>query len=135
MSASAELHNQLYLFGGCSPQSPSGVRNRNDALRYDPQTNHWTVLHPAPIAARGMTAVPLNNHELLGGWRIHRLRFRILGRGVHLRHGRRSIYTRNPLPLPVMGMEIVPHEGSIWALGGEDKPRHRNDRLFETKLP
>jgi len=135
LSASAELHNQLYLFGGCSPQAPSGVRNRNDALRYDPQTNHWTVLHSLPIAARGMTAVALSSHELLvvGGYTDSTSGF---SDAAFIYDTVADRYTpATPLPMSVMGMEMVAHAGSIWALGGEDKPRHRNDRLFETKLP
>jgi N-acetylneuraminic acid mutarotase len=135
MSASAELHNQLYLFGGSSHQSSSGVRNRNEALRYDPQSNHWTVLRSLPIAARGMTAVPLNNHELLvaGGYTDSASGF---SDAAFIYDTIADRYTpATPLPLAAMGMEMVPHERSIWALGGEDKPRHRNDRLFETNLP
>jgi len=135
MSASAELHNQLYVFGGCSPQSPTGVRNRNDALRYDPKTNHWTVLRPVPLAARGMTAVTLNEHEVLlaGGYTDSAFGF---SDAAFIYDTVADRYTSTTtLPLPAMGMEMVSHGGSIWALGGEDKPRHRNDRLFEAKLP
>ena len=135
MSASAELHNQLYVFAGCSPQSPSGVRNRSDALRYDPQTNHWTVLHPVPLAARGMTAVALNDHEILlaGGYTDSASGFSDAAFVYDIVTDRYTSAT--PLPLPAMGMEMVSYGGSIWALGGEDKPRHRNDRFFESKLP
>ena len=135
MSASAELQNQIYLFGGCSHGSPGGVHNRNEALRYDPQTNRWTVLRHLPIAARGMTAVPLNAHELLvaGGYTDSASGF---SDAAFIYDTITDRYTpATPLPLAVMGMEMVSHEGSIWALGGEDKPRHRNDRLFETSLP
>jgi N-acetylneuraminic acid mutarotase len=135
MSASAELHNQLYLFGGISRQSSSGVRNHTEALRYDPQTNRWTTLRPLPVAARGMTAVPLNAHELLvaGGYTDSASGF---SDAAFIYDTITDRYTpATPLPLPVMGMELVSLEGSLWALGGEDKPRHRNNRLFETKLP
>ena len=135
MSASVELHNQLYVFGGCSPQAPSGVRNRNEALRYDPQTNHWTALHPVPLAARGMTAVTLNDREVLlaGGYTDSASGF---SDAAFIYDTVTDRYTpATPLPLPAMGMEMVSHGGSIWALGGEDKPRHRNDRFFESKLP
>lgn len=135
MSASAELHNQLYLFGGMSRRSPTAISNRSEALVYNPQSNHWTVLRSMPVAARGMTAVPLNAHELLlvGGYTDSASGFSDAAFIYDTVADRYTVAT--PFPLAVMGMEMVPHEGSIWALGGEDKPRHRNDRFFETKLP
>ncbi len=135
LSASAVLKDHVYLFGGCSTQSPSGVRNRDEAFRYDPQTNHWTALRPAPHAARGMTAVALNNHEILltGGYTDSAAGFSDTAFIYDTVTDQYAPTTA--LPLPAMGMELVPGNKSIWALGGEDKPRHRSDRLFEAKLP
>ena len=135
MSANVELSNQIFLFGGCSPQSPNGIRNRNEALRYNPQKNHWTVLRSLPIAARGMRAVPLNTYEVLvaGGYTDSASGFSDAAFIYDTVSDRYTSTTH--LPLAVMGMEMVPHDGSIFSIGGEDKPRHRNDRLFEIKLP
>ena len=134
MPASAVVQNRIYLFGGCVAQSPSGVRNSNQALRYDTETNHWTRLRSFPMAARGMTAVPLNQRDLLvgGGYTDSTAGFSDMAFIYDTVTDRYTPAT--PFPLAVMGMEMVVRDNSIWAVGGEDKPRHRNDRLFEAKL-
>jgi N-acetylneuraminic acid mutarotase len=132
--ASTVLNNQAYLFGGCSNIAPGGVRNRNEALRYDPQTNQWKVLHSMPIAARGMTVTPLDQHHLLvaGGYTDSSAGF---SDSAYIYDTVHDEYTpASALPFPVMGIEMVQHDGSVWALGGEDKQRHRSPRLFEATL-
>ncbi len=134
MSAISVLHDQVYLFGGCSNLPPHGVRNRSEAFRFDPLTSQWKTLRPLPEAARGMTAVPVNRRYLLlaGGYVDSLPGF---SAAEYLYDIETDQYTRiAPLPFPVMGMEMASHAGSIWALGGEDKPRHRSSRLLEAKL-
>lgn len=135
MSAISMIRNQVYLFGGCSSLPPHGVRNRNEAFRFDPLTNQWKTLRPLPEATRGMTAVPVNQRYLLlaGGYMDAPAGFSAT---AYLYDTENDQYTRiAPLPFPVMGMEMTPQAGSIWALGGEDKPRHRSSYLLEAKLP
>ena len=134
ISAISVLRDQVYLFGGCSNLPPHGVRNRNEAFRFDPLTNQWKTLRPLPEAARGMTAVPVNRRYLLlaGGYVDSPAGF---SAAAYLYDIETDQYIRStPLPLPVMGMEMASHAGSIWALGGEDKPRHRSSRLFKARL-
>ena len=134
MSAISVLRDQVYLFGGCSNVAPHGVRNRNETFRFDPPTGQWKTLRPLPEAARGMTAVPVNRRYLLlaGGYVDSAPGF---SAAAYLYDTETDQYTRiAPLPFPVMGMEMASHAGSIWAFGGEDKPRHRSSRLLEAKL-
>jgi hypothetical protein len=135
MSAVAVVRDQVYFFGGCSSLSPKGVRNRNGAFRFDPLTNEWKTLRLLPEAARGIAAAPVNQRCLLlaGGYVDSPAGF---SARAYLYDTESDQYTRvDPLPLPVMGLEIAPHGGSIWGLGGEDKPRDRSARLLEAKLP
>lgn len=134
MSAVSVVRDQVYFFGGCSSSSSHGVRNRNEAFRYDSTANRWKTLRPLPQAARGVTAVPVDQRYLLlaGGYTDSPAGF---SDDVYLYDTESDQYIRRaPLPLPVMGMEMATNDGSIWALGGEDKPRHRSSRLLETNL-
>ena len=134
MFAMSVVHNRVYLFGGCSSLSPQGVRNRNEAFAFDPRTNRWTPLRPLPEAARGIAAIPINQRYLLlaGGFGDTSSGF---SDAAYLYDTKTDQYIRiAPLPFPVMGMEMVRHGDTLWALGGEDKMRSRNPRLLETKL-
>lgn len=134
MFASAVLHDQVYLFGGCE-KTASGAHNSDRAFRYDAKKNEWKTLKPVPAAARGMNAVPLDGRHvlLIGGYTNSTAGF------TDAEYVYDTVEDRYEpavaFPVPIMGMAVLQHGGSIWALGGEDKARHRSARMFEAKLP
>ena len=134
MAASAVAGRQIYLFGGCS-RSADGVHNRDEALRFDPATQRWTTLRSLPTAARGVTALALNDRHILlaGGYTNATPGF---SDATYVYDTDKDRYTRiTSFPLPVMGLALVRRDKKIWALGGEDKAHHRSARFFEATLP
>lgn len=134
MAASAVVGRQIYLFGGCS-RTADGVHNRGEALRFDPATRRWTALRSLPTAARGITALALNDHHILlaGGYTNATPGF---SDATYVYDTDTDRYTPiTSVPLPVMGLALVRDDKKIWALGGEDKAQHRSARLFEARLP
>ena len=131
--AIAVIREQIYLFGGCSAGASGGARNREEAYRFDPLTNHWTALHPLPVAIRGINAVAIDE------------RYIVLAGGYDARGFSAAVYrydtegdeyaAATPLPFPVMGMEMLARGKAIWGVGGEDKNRSRTPRVIEGTLP
>src|SRR6185312_2536711 len=129
MPAIVDVGDQVYLFGGCSLSSDGGARNRDDAYRFDSQTNGWTALRPVPAAIRGLAAVGIDKRHILlaGGYTASGF-----SAAVYLYDIEDGQYRpANSLPFPVMGMELLARDGIVWGLGGEDKNRSRTPRLIE----
>ena len=132
LSATAVIRDQIYLFGGCSAVAPGKVRNREEAYRFNPLTNRWTVLHPLPMAIRGTSAVALDQRYILlaGGYDARGFSAAAYGYDTETNQ-----YTAvASLPFPVMGMEMLARGRAIWGVGGEDKNRSRTPRVIEGKL-
>lgn len=129
MPAAAPLGDSIFLFGGCSSSASGGVLNRDDAYRFDPQTDRWTALRPLPVALRGMSAVRVDKRHILlaGGYTVSG--FSAAAYLYDVEEGQYRPIT--PLPFPVMGMEMLMHDGTVWGLGGEDKNRSRSPRVIE----
>ena len=131
IAAIAVVRDQIYLFGGCSRDSSTGVRNRNEAYRFNPQTNQWTALRPIPAAARGIGAVAFGERSILlaGGYTDAPGGF---SDAAYVYDTKTGQYTAiGPLPLRVMGMEMFARGETIWGTGGEDKNRSRSQRLIQ----
>jgi cephalosporin-C deacetylase len=132
LSAIEVIQDQIYLFGGCSAVASGGVRNREEAYRFNPLTNLWTALHPLPLAIRGMSAVALDQRYILvaGGYDA-----RGFSAAAYRYDTETDQYTAvASLPFPVMGMEMLARGRAIWGVGGEDKNRGRTPRVIEGTL-
>jgi hypothetical protein len=135
MSAVSVAGDHVYIFGGCSKLSPKGVRNHDEAFRFDPVTGHWKTLRPVPESVRSMTAVTVSQRYILlaGGYNDSSVGFSSASYFYDTEDDRYIPVTS--LPLSVMDMEMILYDRSLWGLGGEDKQRHRTPCLIETKLP
>jgi len=130
MPATVAVGDYIYLFGGCSVSSDGGgARNRDEAYRFNPHTNQWTALRPFPTAIRGLSAVSIDKRHVLlaGGYTASGF-----SAAVYLYDIEDGQYSpASSLPFPVMGMEMLARDGTVWGLGGEDKNRSRTPRLIE----
>ena len=129
MPAVAAAGGEIYLFGGFSASASGGALNHRDACRFDPKTNRWTALPPLPAAVRGLSAVPIDRRHILlaGGYTDSGF-----SAAVYLYDIEDGQYRlAASLPFPVMGMEMLARDRTIWGLGGEDKNRSRSARVIE----
>ena len=129
MPAAVAVGDSIYLFGGCSASPSGGVLNRNEAYRFNSHTNEWAALHSLPAAIRGLSAVAVDNRYILvaGGYTESGF-----SSAVYLYDIQDGQYRpAAPLPLPVMGMQLLMRGQAIWGIGGEDKNRGRTARVLE----
>ena len=63
--AMASVGGEIYVFGGATGAGANGVRNLNDAYRYNPGTRRWQRLPDLPVANRSWWAVGLGHSALL----------------------------------------------------------------------
>jgi N-acetylneuraminic acid mutarotase len=134
MPAIAVIRDQIYLFGGCSLDSSGKVRNRDDAYRFDPRTNRWTAFHPLPAATRGISAAPVKQrYILLAGGYFDPRGFSAAAQLYDTKDGQYKPI--GSLPFPVMGMEMLAQDSTIWGVGGENRNRGRTARVIEGILP
>jgi N-acetylneuraminic acid mutarotase len=140
--ASAVLGRRVYLFGGCS-EVPGGVINRDGAYRYDPSTAQWQKLRPLPGAVRGLSATPIDSNRILlvGGYTAsaHDAAASNPAYGfsdrVWIYNTAQDTYeAATPLPFAASGIEILLHDGAVFALGGEDRMRGRSRRSIQGKI-
>ncbi len=130
MRAGAVLDRRIYLFGGCSEDS-AGVVNRDGAYCFDPSTRDWRKLRPVPVPVRGLSAANIGGGRILlaGGYAAS------FSNQAWIYDTAKDRYEgAAPLPFAVSGIEVVVHEGAIFALGGEDRMRGRSRRCIQGKL-
>jgi N-acetylneuraminic acid mutarotase len=142
VQAGAVEDGHIYLFGGCF-EVPGGVVNRDDAYRYDPATREWQKLRSLPVAGRGISAANIGGGRILlaGGYTASAHDAASFGpeygfsQKVWIYHTGEDRYeSATPLPFGVSGIEIAIHEGTIVALGGEDRMRGRSRRCIQGKV-
>ena len=138
MPATVSVQDRIYLFGGCSQDAASGIRNHNEAYCFDPRHGHWTALRPLPVAVRGTSAVAIDTRYILlvGGYTNAAADSNDLQGGFtaasYLYDREQDRYQPvTALPRPVMGMEILRQGDTIWGAGGEDRNRSRTPQLVE----
>lgn len=131
-AASVVLNGELYVFAGVAWDfKADALANITDAFVYAPRTNAWRRIKPYPQATRGVAAVALNDHEiyLAGGF----------GRDGFVAEGfvydvRTNEYrAAPPLPYP-LGTHLVRCGDYVYALGGEDRPKHRSVEAFRSRV-
>jgi N-acetylneuraminic acid mutarotase len=122
--------DKIYLFGGMGPVSGKATDSAH-AFVYDPQQDRWTKLAPLPAARRGAGSVVLDDRHvlLLGGCRNENdqpvmLDVVLSYDTVEHRYGKSA-----PLPFSALCVAAVVKDGEVWAIGGEDLPKHRTDRV------
>lgn len=114
--AAAAIGQRIYVFGGCYQPAGAPLVNLADACCLDTETRKWSVLAPAPVAARSWSAAAAGEAiYLFGGYA-----------GQFLD----SIYRYDPgadaytlagrLPLPLADCKYFFHAGAFYAATGED---------------
>ncbi|MBI5801653.1 MAG: hypothetical protein HZA92_13145 [Verrucomicrobia bacterium] len=123
----------LYTFTGAwlDPASQQ-VRNVAAAFTFDFASNSWRPVAPCPKPARGVSAVALDDsHIYLAG-----------GHGTDAEGFLSTAFIYNAskdrhtpaLPLPLAGMTCLVRCGEfVYALGGEDRKKHRSDACFRIR--
>jgi len=133
LAASIVVGHELFVFGGVTTNSITEIANLDAAWAFDAKNNKWRSLHPFPIAVRGAAAVKLDEHRILiaGGYGGRPEGFTT---AAFIYDVIRDAYTKT-LDLPVGALLGLVRAGDlVYALGGEDKARHRIDACFRVKV-
>lgn len=135
--AVAAAGERLWVFGGGSWDVTAGrLRNSAESWCYDPATRAWRALAPLPAAGRGIAALALDDRHVLlaGGFVDHPDGARVTD-ACAIYDTTTDRYTPAPsLPVAVMLTALVRLDGHIYALGGEDAPRHRSAHAHRALL-
>ena len=138
VAASAVCGAELFVFGGANwdektkGEKNAGVVNSDAAHAFDALKNEWRKLKPLPFAARGMTAVAIDQEHiyLAGGYRSDPEGFT----AEALIYDVRADTYRPAKPLPyAASVGLVVLDGFVYCIGGEDKMKHRTNAFFRIK--
>lgn len=143
MPAAAQVRGRVYFFGGCAMPDPGKLFNRDDAYSFDAASGTWTKLRPLPKANRGMTAVAAGNRYILlyGGYTA--TQEEAAGQGPEFGFTNAvlaydvetdSYLSLGDGPLAAAGGELLYREGTLYALGGEQRMRGRSGRLMTARV-
>lgn len=132
LAASVVTRRELLVFGGVTTNSVTGIANLNAAWAFDVHKNKWRSLRPFPIAVRGAAAVRLDEQHILiaGGYASQSESFTP---AAFIYDARRDVYSKT-MDLPVGALlGLVRFGDFVYALGGEDKARHRIAVCFRVR--
>jgi len=139
-AALAAVGERIFAFtGGRLEGSPPLLVNSDQAWRFDPRDRSWTALNPYPFPVRGLAACPVDDRYILlaGGYRNSPF------------SGSQGAFTDQcylydvqddryhplpPLPHAAMLVGLVRHGDFLYALGGEDRPRHRVSQGYRASV-
>ena len=113
---------------GAADTSPS---DSADAFCYEPSRDQWKSLAPLPGARRGTAGIALDDHRLflIGGCRGDKDTLLMLDEVLMYDMRENRYQPCTPLPFSALCEQAVILNGHIYVIGGEDKPRHRTDRV------
>jgi N-acetylneuraminic acid mutarotase len=130
IAASAVVGGELFIFGGANwSAADKSVVNTADAHAFDAAKQQWRKLGRYPFAARGVTALALDDHRLYlaGGYGGSPARF--LSEGF-IYDVRTDTYVKaTPLPYAAT-VSLALQGGFVYCLGGEDQKKHRTDAFW-----
>ena len=133
IAAHAVIGSELFIFGGANwNDADKSVINTADANAFNSPTQQWRRLKPYPFAARGVTALALDEHRiyLAGGFTEPE---RFLSEAF-IYDVRTDTYTK-AAPLPYAAtVSLVLHDGFVYCLGGEDRKKHRTDACWRISV-
>jgi N-acetylneuraminic acid mutarotase len=131
LSATVTLGGKIYVFGGMGPSGNFTADSAN-ALRYDPNQDQWTMLSPLPSARRGCGGTAIDDRYILivGGCRNEKDAPVMLDEVLAYDTRENRYHLCAPLPVTALCEAAVMKDGKIYIIGGEDKPRHRTDRVI-----
>ena len=130
IAASAVAGAELFIFGGANWDAAAGaVVNASEAHAFSASTNIWRKLKPLPYAARGLTAVTLDERQiyLAGGFKNDPEGFTS---DALIYDVKADSYQKAPsLPYAAM-VGLVKMGEHVYCLGGEDKMKSRTDKFY-----
>ena len=132
MAATAVLGEELFVFGGANSVK-NGVANASESHAFSMTTKQWRKLKSYPFAARGPTAVALDEHRiyLAGGYGGEPEGFLS---AAFIYDERTDSYAKaTPLPYAAT-VGLVRLDGFVYCLGGEDKMKSRTDAAWRIAL-
>ncbi len=144
MPAAAAVHGRVFLFGGCSMKTAGALVNRDDAYSFDAAAGQWKHLRPLPKASRGMTATAFSDRYILLAGGYTATQAEAVGKPVDFGFTSDvwvydtqadSYSNAGSLPFATAGIELVPHSGTIFGVGGEHRMRDRSNRLLAATIP
>jgi N-acetylneuraminic acid mutarotase len=127
--------NEVFVFGGGRYDKPSGtVVNTTDAYAYSLRHSTWRKVAPLPFARRGMAACQLDGQTILIGGGFGGLNNQPqegFANDALLYHLSEDRYSPAPdLPYAAMGQYLMNHRGTLYLMGGEDRPRNRTSAFY-----
>jgi N-acetylneuraminic acid mutarotase len=131
LSAVIAHKDQLYVFGGVNDVDEKPADSA-DAFRFDPQAKQWTKLPPLPSARRGAGVTALDDRYILlvGGCRNDAKGTPVMSNEVLAYDTVEDRYVScTHFPYAALCVATVVKDGQIYAIGGEDLPKHRTDRV------
>jgi N-acetylneuraminic acid mutarotase len=130
LMTSVSLGGKLFVFGGRGPVGQIATDSA-DAFRYDPHQDHWIKIAPLPAARRGAAGLAVDDRHILiiGGCHGDEGSVLILDEVLLYDVQADSYAPCTPLPFAALCEQAVMWRGDVLVIGGEDKPRHRTDRV------
>ncbi len=129
---------KLYVFGGGRLNAKGEPQNLADSWVYEPEDDAWTRLPDLPQAARGIDAATVSDDLILlfGGYTATAVQARRKGPAfgfsdqvLAFRPSEQAFERVGRMPYAAIGTAPVLAGGRIYLTGGEDRMRHRSDRL------
>lgn len=125
---------RVFAFTGATWEAAGKqVVNRNAAFAFDLATKAWKPIRPYPFAARGVTAVALDEKRvfLAGGFKSAEEGFTDESFIYDTTSDRYEPSAR----LPIRSMvHLIKTRDWLWALGGEDRPKHRSAACWRIRV-
>lgn len=125
---------RIFAFTGATWEAAGKqVVNRSAAFAFDLATRDWKPISPYPFAARGVTAVALDDKRvfLAGGFKSAEEGFTDESFIYDIAADRYAPAAR----LPIRSMvHLVKTREWLWMLGGEDRPKHRSAACWRIRL-
>jgi N-acetylneuraminic acid mutarotase len=135
LMSSVSLNGKLFIFGGRGPAGEVAADSA-DAFRYDPAIDRWIQLTPLPAARRGAAGVAVDDTHILiiGGCHGDEGSLVMLDEVLLYDVQADSYAECSRLPFAALCEQAVIWHENILVIGGEDKPRHRTDRVIIGKF-
>ena len=121
---------KIFLYGGTGP-ADGATTDFADAFCYDARRDRWEKLAPLPGPRRGAAGIAIDERYILiiGGCRGGKDGLRMLDEVLAYDTRENRYHPCTPLPFAALCQQAVIKDGRIYVIGGEDRPRHRTDRV------
>ncbi|MDE2928740.1 MAG: hypothetical protein OXT71_20340 [Acidobacteriota bacterium] len=129
--AAAVLGSSVYIFGGSTKELGQQLRNLDDAYRFDTGTGQWSLLGPAPVAARAWWAEPVGELIYLSGGYARTF----LGTVYEYDPSGDTYTLVSSFEPGLADTEFLHLDGAFYGISGEDKGRSRFPGLLVGRFP